>query len=194
MRSFSLIAAETADVIAVLVSDENAGEIFRRATDRREAMADLPQAEPGIHEDARFVRFPRKRNCRRNRCQESSDERARADVSQPEKIRQCFSVSRRRIRFQTTSSPRRFVLDGIGPFPHRSTVPWIRRERRFRWKGRANPASARDTRRQCCDAGASVRRIRAAPWGAAIPSTRTSGRNPCARRNRLPAGHPAGRG
>jgi len=44
-------------VVRVFVSDQNAGEIFRRATDGGEALADLTGAEPGIDQDAGFVGF-----------------------------------------------------------------------------------------------------------------------------------------
>ncbi len=44
-------------MVAVFVSDENASEVFRSASDGREALADLPRAEPGIDEDARFRRL-----------------------------------------------------------------------------------------------------------------------------------------
>ena len=44
-------------MITVLVSDEDARKIFRRATDQREALADLPRTEPGIHKNTGFSGF-----------------------------------------------------------------------------------------------------------------------------------------
>jgi hypothetical protein len=48
---------ETLNMIHVFVRDENAGEIFGRATDGSEALADLARAESGINQDAGFVGF-----------------------------------------------------------------------------------------------------------------------------------------
>ena len=44
-------------MVAVFVRDENAGEVFRRATDGGETLADLAEAETCIHEDARLGGF-----------------------------------------------------------------------------------------------------------------------------------------
>ena len=44
-------------MVAVFVGDENGGEIFRRAPDAGEALADLARAEPGVHEHARLGGF-----------------------------------------------------------------------------------------------------------------------------------------
>ena len=43
---------QTLNVVAVFVGDKDAGEIFRRATNGGEALADLAEAEARIHEDA----------------------------------------------------------------------------------------------------------------------------------------------
>ena len=45
-------AGQAINVVAVLVGDENGGEIFRRAPEAGEALADLARAEPGVHEHA----------------------------------------------------------------------------------------------------------------------------------------------
>ena len=50
-------SGEARDVVAVLVRDEDAGEGFGRAIDRREALANLAAAEPGIDENAGVVGF-----------------------------------------------------------------------------------------------------------------------------------------
>jgi len=47
--------AETLNVIAVFVSDDDAGQVFRHATDRGQALADLARAEPGIDENTGLV-------------------------------------------------------------------------------------------------------------------------------------------
>ena len=48
---------QSANVIGMLVRDENAGKIFRRAANGREALSDLTGAESRVHEDAGFVGF-----------------------------------------------------------------------------------------------------------------------------------------
>ncbi len=48
---------EAGDVVAVFVRDEDAGERFGSAIDRGETLADLPAAEPGVDEEARFSGF-----------------------------------------------------------------------------------------------------------------------------------------
>ena len=48
---------QAANVVAVLVGDEDAGEIFGGASDGGEAVADLTCAESRVHEDAGFVGF-----------------------------------------------------------------------------------------------------------------------------------------
>ena len=47
-------AQQPGNVVAVFVRDQNGGEIFRRATDAREALADLARGKSGVHEDARL--------------------------------------------------------------------------------------------------------------------------------------------
>ena len=37
-------------MVAVFMCDENGSEIFRRATNARETLADLARAETGVHE------------------------------------------------------------------------------------------------------------------------------------------------
>lgn len=44
-------------MIAVLVSQEDAGECFRGTPDTREAIADLASAETGVNEQARVIRL-----------------------------------------------------------------------------------------------------------------------------------------
>jgi hypothetical protein len=44
-------------MIGMFVGNENAGEIFRRAADGREALSDLTGAKSRVHEDAGFVGF-----------------------------------------------------------------------------------------------------------------------------------------
>ena len=44
-------------MVAVFVRDQDAGEIFRHATNVLKTLADLARAEPGIHEDAGFIGF-----------------------------------------------------------------------------------------------------------------------------------------
>src|SRR5262249_28993760 len=66
---------QPANMVAVLVRDKNASEIFGRAADGCEAVADLPRAEPGIDEDAGFIgldisaisRGTAAKNCKTNR-------------------------------------------------------------------------------------------------------------------------------
>ena len=41
-------------MVAVFVGDQDGGEIFRRATDGGEALADLQRGKPGVHKDAGF--------------------------------------------------------------------------------------------------------------------------------------------
>lgn len=48
---------QTLDVVAVFVRDEDAGEIFRRAANGGEALADLAETETRIHENARLGGF-----------------------------------------------------------------------------------------------------------------------------------------
>lgn len=50
-------AAESLDVIAMFVSDEDGGEIFRRAADAGQPLAYLAGAQSGIDEDTHFVGF-----------------------------------------------------------------------------------------------------------------------------------------
>lgn len=50
-------SGQAVSVVVVFVRDENGGEIFRRATDSGEALADLTRAKPGVHEHAGFVGF-----------------------------------------------------------------------------------------------------------------------------------------
>ena len=50
-------SGQAVNVVVVFVRDENGGEIFRRATDSGEALADLTRAEPGVHEHAGFSGF-----------------------------------------------------------------------------------------------------------------------------------------
>ena len=45
-------AEQPGNVVAVFVRDQNGGEIFRRATDAGEALADLARGKSGVHEDA----------------------------------------------------------------------------------------------------------------------------------------------
>lgn len=45
------------DMVRVLVGDQDGGQVFRRATDAGESLPDLPRAETGIYENARFIRF-----------------------------------------------------------------------------------------------------------------------------------------
>ncbi len=47
-------AEQAADVVGMFVGDEDGREIFRRAADGREALADLARREAGIHEDTGF--------------------------------------------------------------------------------------------------------------------------------------------
>jgi hypothetical protein len=47
-------AEQAGDVIRVFVGDQNGGEIFRRAADSGEALADLQRGKSGVHEDAGF--------------------------------------------------------------------------------------------------------------------------------------------
>lgn len=54
---FSGDGGEALDMIAVLVSDEDAGEAFRGAADGGEALADLAAAEAGIDEQTRLARL-----------------------------------------------------------------------------------------------------------------------------------------
>lgn len=49
--------AKPHDVIRVLMSDENCGEILRCASDAGEALANLAAAESGVNQDTRFVGF-----------------------------------------------------------------------------------------------------------------------------------------
>ncbi len=46
---------EPVNVVAVLVSDEDGGEVFRRASDTGEALPDLARTEPGVHQNAGFI-------------------------------------------------------------------------------------------------------------------------------------------
>ena len=55
MWSLSPSASQALDMVAVLVGDEDAGEIFRGAADGGEALADLAEAEARIDQDAGFV-------------------------------------------------------------------------------------------------------------------------------------------
>ena len=48
---------QSLDVISVFVRDEDAGQVFGRAANGGEPLADLPQAEPRINKDARLIRF-----------------------------------------------------------------------------------------------------------------------------------------
>src|SRR5206468_8878177 len=48
---------QTADMVEVLVRDENAMQIFRRAPNGQESLADLFAAETGIDQQAGFVRL-----------------------------------------------------------------------------------------------------------------------------------------
>ncbi len=50
-------AGQAVNVVAVFVGDEDGGQIFRRATDAGEALADLARAEPGVHEHSGFISF-----------------------------------------------------------------------------------------------------------------------------------------
>ena len=50
-------AGEALNVVAVLMRDQNGGEIFRHPADFLEAFADLARAEPGVHEHAGFIGF-----------------------------------------------------------------------------------------------------------------------------------------
>ena len=50
-------AGESLNVVGVFVGDENGGEIFRRAPDAGEALADLARAEPGVHKYPRLSGF-----------------------------------------------------------------------------------------------------------------------------------------
>ena len=50
-------AGQAVNVVAVFVGDEDGGEIFRRAPEAGQALADLARAEPGVHEHAGFVGF-----------------------------------------------------------------------------------------------------------------------------------------
>ena len=48
-------ADESLDMVAVLVGNQDGREVFRGAADAREAFADLPRAEPRIHQYASFI-------------------------------------------------------------------------------------------------------------------------------------------
>lgn len=50
-------AEQSADVVGVFVRDENGGQVFRRAPDAGEALADLARRKPGVHEHAGFGGF-----------------------------------------------------------------------------------------------------------------------------------------
>ena len=63
-------AGQAVNVVAVFVGDENGGEIFRRAPDAGEALADLARAESRRPRARGLRRFRYRRNCRRNRCRE----------------------------------------------------------------------------------------------------------------------------
>ena len=54
---FRAEAGKPLDVIGMLVSDQDAGQTFRRAADGGEALANLAATEAGIDEDSRFRRF-----------------------------------------------------------------------------------------------------------------------------------------
>ena len=41
----------------MFMGNQDAGELFRRASNRRESLADLAEAEPGINQDAGLVGF-----------------------------------------------------------------------------------------------------------------------------------------
>jgi len=47
-------AGEAVNMVAVLMGDEDGGQVLRRAPDAGEALADLAWAEPGVHEHAGF--------------------------------------------------------------------------------------------------------------------------------------------
>ncbi len=50
-------AGEALNVVAVLMRDQDGGEVFRHPADFLEAFADLARAEPGVHEHAGFSGF-----------------------------------------------------------------------------------------------------------------------------------------
>ena len=50
-------ADQPGDMVAVFVSDKNGGQIFRRASDARQAKANLAWTEAGIHQNACLVGF-----------------------------------------------------------------------------------------------------------------------------------------
>ena len=50
-------AGETLDVVAVLMRNQDGGEILRHPADFLEAFSDLARAEPGVHEHAGFSGF-----------------------------------------------------------------------------------------------------------------------------------------
>ena len=48
---------QSLDVVTVLVSDQDAGEVFRGAPDRCKPSTDLPRAEPSVDQDPNFIGF-----------------------------------------------------------------------------------------------------------------------------------------
>jgi hypothetical protein len=58
-RDFQLLSqpGQALDVIVMLVRDEHSSEIFRRASNGRQPLADLAQRKPGINQYPNLIRF-----------------------------------------------------------------------------------------------------------------------------------------
>ena len=58
-RNLKLVgdAEQAGDVVAVLMRDQNGREIFRRASDARQTLADLARGKSGVHQDASLGGF-----------------------------------------------------------------------------------------------------------------------------------------
>lgn len=102
---------EARDVVAVLVRDEDAGEGFGCAIDRREALANLAAAEPGIDENAGVVGFEVGAVARGTAAEDRELDRHAGDARERLPAGQRFSdFWRARWNFERASSVRRARL------------------------------------------------------------------------------------